>query len=155
GDGDVPVPDHLRHRRAGPVRLGLRHIARTPGQRRGEVPHRTGRRRRHLHHRGVLPAGRSPQPTARTCTEGAPGPGDAAVSDRDMTDLSQHCNADGEFRLSARYWTGSLQITIGDETTTLTLDDGVAGGGAAGTGPGHIGVAAPTEVWEQILAPVP
>lgn len=71
--------------------------------------------------------------------------------------LIHRAAVDGEFRLSARYWSGSVAIDIGEETLAFLLDDGridVAHLGAA-SGSGHIGLAASREVWEKILAPVP
>ncbi len=77
----------------------------------------------------------------------------AALAER----LIHRAAADGEFRLCARYWSGSLAIDIGDETLAFLLDNGriaVAHRGAA-SGPGHIGLAAPRDAWEKILDPVP
>lgn len=71
--------------------------------------------------------------------------------------LVRRATVDGEFGLYARYWSGSIAIDIGDKRLAFLLDDGqidVAHPGAA-SGPGHIGLAAPRDVWEKILAPVP
>ena len=79
--------------------------------------------------------------------------GTAALADR----LVRCAAVDGEFRLSARYWSGSLAIDIGDDTLSFALDQGgiSVAAGAAAMGPGHIGLAAPREIWDKILAPVP
>ncbi len=71
--------------------------------------------------------------------------------------LIHRAAADGEFRLCSRYWSGSIAIDIGEDTLAFLLDDGRIGvaNRAAASGPGHISLAAPMEVWEKILAPVP
>ena len=71
------------------------------------------------------------------------------------------CKADPEFSLMARYWTGSLRIGLGDDTVVLELTDGVVTGNRHGVEadappePGAVGVSAPWELWERILAEVP
>ena len=67
--------------------------------------------------------------------------------------------ADGEFRLAARYWTGSLSFDFGGTTLRFDLVDGrvVPADPArppAGA-PGAIHLSAPPGVWALILAPVP
>ncbi|MDQ1397440.1 MAG: hypothetical protein QOG64_2699 [Acidimicrobiaceae bacterium] len=80
------------------------------------------------------------------------------------TDLAQRladrCTADGEFRLFARYWNGTLRFELGDDLVLLVLDDGVVSAGdSAGdpdeAGQGAITISGPTEVWDKVLAPVP
>jgi hypothetical protein len=67
------------------------------------------------------------------------------------------CNEDGEFRLASRYWTGSLEVDLGNEVVTLVVLDGevVLGPQATNPGGGRVAVAAPVEVWEQLLSPYP
>jgi hypothetical protein len=73
--------------------------------------------------------------------------------------VAERCGADAEFRMAARYWTGSLRLEIGEEVIDLRIDDGVISAGGPdrppGKGAGHIGLAGPDEVWNQLLAPVP
>src|SRR5256885_905620 len=81
-----------------------------------------------------------------------------------MTSLSERlaarCRVDGEFRLAARYWTGSFRIDRGDEVASLVLENGLVRvppvpATALPAGPGHIGLRAPPQVWARILAPIP
>jgi hypothetical protein len=74
--------------------------------------------------------------------------------------LAARCAADGEFRLAARYWTGSLRLDLSDTVIDLLLTEGLVS--AAPTpavevpaGAGHVGVRAPAEVWDKILTPIP
>ena len=74
-------------------------------------------------------------------------------------DLVELCD-DGEFQLLARYWTGSLVLDDGTDAVELLLADGQPVGcrrapAEPGTGPGHIAVAAPSEVWNRMLAATP
>ncbi len=74
--------------------------------------------------------------------------------------LPEVCEGDGEFRLMARYWTGALHLAMGEDAVVLEMKDGAVAGirdssSPAPDQPGHIGVAAPAEVWDKILAPVP
>jgi hypothetical protein len=70
--------------------------------------------------------------------------------------VAELCRGDGEFRMAARYWTGSLRLANGDDVIELRLEDGaVSPGGPCGDGPGHIGLSGPADVWRQMLAPVP
>jgi hypothetical protein len=74
--------------------------------------------------------------------------------------LAARCAADGEFQLSARYWTGSLRLDLDGTVIDLQLEDGIVtaarGSPASGhPGAGHIGLRGPAEVWSKILAPVP
>ena len=75
-----------------------------------------------------------------------------ALADR----LAARAAADGEFRLAARYWTGTLTIDLGGRTVAFALTDGeIEAIDVAAVGEYHIGLAAPREVWEKVLAPVP
>ncbi len=66
--------------------------------------------------------------------------------------IAARCREDGEFRLCARYWDGSLSIALGESTLAFRLLDGQidASGGEA-----DVTIAAPAELWRQILAPIP
>jgi hypothetical protein len=70
--------------------------------------------------------------------------------------LAARCREDGEFRLCARFWDGSLTLVIGETRLQFAVDGGVI---RAGTGNGEatpqVTVEAPAEAWEKILAPVP
>jgi hypothetical protein len=72
------------------------------------------------------------------------------------------CKEDGEFHLASRYWTGSLEVDLGDEVVTLVLLDGEVVGApppassqSSDHGAGRVVVTAPAEVWEQLLSPYP
>ncbi len=71
--------------------------------------------------------------------------------------IAGRCREDGEFRLAARYWDGTLAIDLGDERV---LDFSISGGQISHASaplppvPG-IFIAAPREVWDRILAPIP
>jgi hypothetical protein len=71
--------------------------------------------------------------------------------------LAARAARDGEFRLAARYWTGTLDIDLEVAVLAFALGDGAISSGGGGRGPGsaHIGLAAPREVWKKLLAPVP
>jgi hypothetical protein len=75
------------------------------------------------------------------------------------TRLANRCAADGEFRLMARYWDGSLRLDLGGEVLSFTVSAGQLRPApdpvSVPAGRGAIGLSAPTEVWEKILAPVP
>jgi hypothetical protein len=76
------------------------------------------------------------------------------------TRLAARCAADGEFRLAARYWTGSLRLDLDGTVAYLLLTDGAVRAAPSEpatvqTGTGHITVRAPAEVWAKILAPIP
>jgi hypothetical protein len=70
--------------------------------------------------------------------------------------LATRCAADGEFRLSARYWTGSLDVDLDGPVLAFALQDGAISPAADAARSGaHIALAAPREVWKKVLAPVP
>jgi hypothetical protein len=74
-------------------------------------------------------------------------------------DLRRALNADGEFRLQARYWSGALQLQFGDDVHVLRLDEGEIVGVDAtplsGTEPCEVIVSAPIADWLEFLQPVP
>lgn len=68
--------------------------------------------------------------------------------------LALRCAADGEFRLAARYWTGSVTIDLAVELLAFSLDNGAIRATSA-PAEATIGLSAPTDVWDKVLAPVP
>lgn len=80
-----------------------------------------------------------------------------------IEDLAAACASDGEFMLLARHWTGGLILEFGAERRChLVMTDGVpsasntpAGNASGSAGPGHIVIAAPTEVWDAMLVEGP
>jgi pimeloyl-ACP methyl ester carboxylesterase len=69
--------------------------------------------------------------------------------------LAERCINDGEFKMLARHWTGSLTLSIGETTLTLALSNGGPVAAAGGDGPGHFSLSGPASVWEKLLSPVP
>ena len=69
--------------------------------------------------------------------------------------LASACNADGEFRLAARFWNGRLRLVAGEHVVDLALDNGVANVRAGEGKSGIIELAAPGDLWEPLLSPVP
>jgi hypothetical protein len=76
----------------------------------------------------------------------------------DWQGLLRRANADGEFRLHARFWTARLRIVRDTERTLLEM---VAGEmrrarpwDAADYG-ADLEIAAPAEDWDALLAPIP
>ena len=72
--------------------------------------------------------------------------------------LADRWNADGEFRLAARYWDGSFTMDATGEPLTFIVEGGVVRpasqeGGWAPYAP--IETRAPAGVWAKILAPIP
>ena len=68
--------------------------------------------------------------------------------------LRTACEQDGELRMAARYWTGSVRFDLGDEVITLAFEDGRLADAASGDQPA-ITLTAPPAVWDEILQPVP
>jgi hypothetical protein len=63
---------------------------------------------------------------------------------------------DGEFRLAARFWTGSLGLRIGSTAWTLNLQDGrVATMGRSRGEEAEIRVEGPESEWLELLAAQP
>ncbi|MGE5596852.1 MAG: hypothetical protein ACM3S1_12575 [Hyphomicrobiales bacterium] len=70
--------------------------------------------------------------------------------------LAARAAADGEFRLAARYWDGSLVIDLDGRELAFTIADGRISAGRSGTAMGRdFRLSAPRDVWEKVLAPVP
>jgi len=68
---------------------------------------------------------------------------------------AQRCNADGEFRLAARHWSGGLHIKFGERRLALILTQGSASEGMPDDGPDVLGFSGATEVWEKMLHKTP
>jgi hypothetical protein len=65
-------------------------------------------------------------------------------------------DADGEFRLAARYWTGTLDLGVGSTTWTLTLRDGRVIAMSRSRGEvATVCVEGPDPEWLELLAPEP
>jgi len=67
---------------------------------------------------------------------------------------------DGEFRIAAREWTGTLRIVVDEETHVVKMEAGRAASVAtddAGDAPipGEVVLAGSAAVWEQMLVAVP
>ena len=69
--------------------------------------------------------------------------------------LATRCNADGEFDISARHWTGGLRIKSEGHELTMRVTNGKASAGDPGDGAGVITLEAPDELWDGMLAAVP
>ena len=76
-----------------------------------------------------------------------------------LHELMAVSNADGEFALNARNWTGSIEFVVDEQSTTLELVDGnvvkVVAAASGEAGPGHIRLAGTEQMWNQLLAPIP
>ena len=71
-------------------------------------------------------------------------------------ELAAACNADGEFVLAARRWSGAVRFRIDDHVIGLSLRDGVAGPwSTADRGVPTVEFSGPASVWDQIFAPRP
>lgn len=66
------------------------------------------------------------------------------------------CNRDGEFRIAARHWTGTLQLQWGDGSVALKLVDGAASEDAGTRSDvGRVSLSASREVWVKFLSSKP
>ena len=75
----------------------------------------------------------------------------------DWKTLKDRANADGEFRLHARFWTGRLRIANGPQSTRIDLQEGaisVIEPWAASLAD-DLSISASAAEWEALLAPVP
>ena len=74
----------------------------------------------------------------------------------DSDELARRCQADGEFRLAARHWTGGLRLDDGDRVVGLRLADGeITAGVPPADEPGVITLTAPPELWAAMAVEVP
>jgi hypothetical protein len=66
---------------------------------------------------------------------------------------------DAEFRVLARYWSGSLRFDIGDDVYLIKIKDGevnaVDSQAPAKSGLGDVVITAPADDWAQFLKPLP
>lgn len=69
--------------------------------------------------------------------------------------LASRCNADGEFRIAARFWTGGLRLVSPTRQLEMRVIDGKALPGDPGDGPGVITLTGPDALWDGLLAAVP
>lgn len=69
-------------------------------------------------------------------------------------------NDDPEFRLYSRYWNGTLEFGVGNDSYTLTMSDGqvsavdkhgFGGPVSSGTGSGHVQIHAPADDWAMFV----
>ena len=74
-------------------------------------------------------------------------------------EFTRRCNADGEFRLAARYWNGGLRLRLGDGAEGVTVAAAVLDGVMVDRDPdGDVGVitlTADRAVWDAMLREVP
>ena len=75
----------------------------------------------------------------------------------DWERLKDCANADGEFRLHARFWTGTLKIANGPHGTRIDVRDGAISAIEPwyASLAGDLSVSAPPAEWEALLAPTP
>ena len=81
-----------------------------------------------------------------------------------MEGFAARAAADGEWNLTARFWTGAIAVTVGSDATVIHLDDGhltaveqttAPAAVATNPGPTDITIAAPAEVWAAMLEDPP
>jgi len=75
----------------------------------------------------------------------------------DWPRLAALANADGEFRLQARFWNASIRVDSGDESMRIAIGDGRVAtiepwGGRIAS---DLSIAATPEAWSEMLAPLP
>jgi hypothetical protein len=78
-------------------------------------------------------------------------------------ELKDALNADPEFRIAARYWSGALELRVDDAMTVVRLEDGTVTGVSsrlpadleAVTGPGPVVITAPAADWAKLLEKQP
>ena len=68
---------------------------------------------------------------------------------------AKRCNADGEFVLAARYWSGGLHLDLGDQSLAVTVNEGIASPGMPDDGPAVLGLSGPVELWGKLLRATP
>ena len=74
---------------------------------------------------------------------------------RSTAQLVERCRADGELKLSARYWTGGLRLVIGCDVVGITITNGDITEGDPGVRDGVITISGPVETWEPMFRTVP
>lgn len=70
----------------------------------------------------------------------------------DATNFADTCNADGEFRLAARHWSGGFSFISEHDRLSMTVNDGLLSAGDPGNEPDVIAL---TGCWDALLASVP
>lgn len=78
-------------------------------------------------------------------------------------ELEKALNADPEFRIAARYWSGAVEFRVDDAPTVVRLEDGTVTSVSSAlpadleavTGPGPVVIAAPASDWAQLLEKQP
>ncbi|MCY3793157.1 MAG: hypothetical protein OXG51_02130 [Gammaproteobacteria bacterium] len=75
----------------------------------------------------------------------------------DWERLKDSANADGEFRLHARFWTGTLKIANGEQATRIDLRDGAISAIEPwfASLAGDLSISASAAEWEALLASTP
>jgi pimeloyl-ACP methyl ester carboxylesterase len=79
----------------------------------------------------------------------------AALLDLTSSTLASRCSADGEFRISARFWNGGLRLVSPTAQLAIRVVDGKVSEGDPGEGPGVVTLSAPDALWDGLLAAVP
>lgn len=73
--------------------------------------------------------------------------------------LKSDLRDDSEFRVFARYWSGSLRFDIGEDVYLIRLENGevsaVDSEARTEAGPGDVVITAPADDWAQFLQPIP
>jgi hypothetical protein len=74
--------------------------------------------------------------------------------------IREAANADPEFTIAARFWTGDVRMDVGNAAHALRMKDGRVAAFETLTAPPDdtvwdLSIAAPPEAWEQMLQPVP
>ena len=65
------------------------------------------------------------------------------------------CEADGEFRLAARFWTGSVRLNLPGGPVLVALEDGAVSNAADSAAEATLTISAPDDVWAKLLSRVP
>ena len=69
--------------------------------------------------------------------------------------LAASCDADGEFLLAAKAWTGGFRFEGDTDAIGLVVTDGRAVAGDPGDGPGVVVISGPDNFWASLTAAVP
>ena len=75
----------------------------------------------------------------------------------DWSRLAARANADGEFRLQARFWNASIRVDTGDGVVRIAIGDGriAAVEPWGGRIASDLAISASTDAWAELLAPMP
>lgn len=66
--------------------------------------------------------------------------------------FADRCNADGEFQIAARYWSGGFSFISAHDRLSMIVESGVLSAGDPGDGPGVISLSGS---WDALLTAVP